>query len=399
MLLLYSKEYLAFIIFKKLSIQWQIYFVYVFVFIIIAENICLYMSDGYINDGNEIHYNGSYYNNDDENIVFELCSDGLFLHFYNTDENPLSVIHHNLPECHVMREVFGFDMSVLSSVDAEALIDIVGGNRDYGYFDPGIINMTEDEFSEVIERCRGYVRNINRENGICGRCFLVDDGHAVVSIWWDDNPNVEQLRKICGNLSREYNISYDTFLIALPHGFIKLGELSDGMEIDDIGRINDLHQIHNLPPKEKHKKLQGWMGMHNKLMNDKLAYRDHEGNIRTDREPMTMAQYHSLIYQENVNNNEDNIVGMKKIRLNEHQFRSLINESVKIVLNELLDSDDMLYDDYMVDDYDDKPDELLGMFADDIRDEDEYYKDLTAGEYNPLDDYWEDEHNAWEWRG
>ena len=89
------------------------------------------ISDDCISDGNEIHYNGSYYNNDDENIVFKLCSDGLFLHFYNTDENPLSVIHYNLPECHVMREVFGFDMSVLSSIDAEALIDIVGGKRYY----------------------------------------------------------------------------------------------------------------------------------------------------------------------------------------------------------------------------------------------------------------------------
>lgn len=363
-----------------------------------SKYICVYMSemfnydisDDCINDGNEIHYNGSYYNNDDENIVFELCSDGVFLHFYNTDENPLSIIHYNLPECHVMREVFGFDMSVLSSIDAEALIDIVGGKRYYGDFDPGIINMTEEEFSEVIEICRGYMRNINCENGICGRCFLVDDGHAVVSIWWDDKPNVEQLRKICGNLSMKYNIGYDTFLIALPHGFIKLVELSDDMKIDDIDRINDLHQIHNLPPKEKHKKLQGWIDMHNKLMNDKLAYRDHEGNIRTDREPMTMAQYHSLIYQENVNNNEDNIVGMKNIRLNENQFRSLINESVKLVLNELLDSD------YILDD--DKTDELLGMFADDEMDEEEYYKDLMAGEYNPIDDEYEDEPNAWTYR-
>lgn len=128
------------------------------------------------------------------------------------------------------------------------------------------------------------------------KMFLVDDGHAVVSIWWDGNPSVK------------YNINYNMFLIALPHGFIKLSELRDGMEIDDMDRIKELHQIYNLPPKEKHKKLQDWMGMHNKLMNDKLAYRDHEGNIRTDREPMTMAQYHSLIYQENVNNNEDNIV-------------------------------------------------------------------------------------------
>lgn len=154
--------------------------------------------------------------------------------------------------------------------------------------------------------------------------------------------------------------------------------------------INDGNEIHNLPPKEKHKKPQGWIGMHNKLMNDKLAHRDHEGNIRTDREPMTMAQYHSLIYQENINNNEDNIVGMKNIRLNEHQFRSLINESVKLVLNELLDSD------YILDD--DKSDELLGMFADDERDEEEYYKGLMAGEYNPIDDEYEDEPNAWMYR-
>lgn len=348
------------------------------------------ISDDCINDGNEIHYNGSYYNNDDENIVFKLCSDGLFLHFYNTDENPLSVIHYNLPECHVMREVFGFDMSVLSSIDAEALIDIVGGKRYYGDFDPGIINMTEEEFSEVIERCRRYMRGINCENGICGRCFLVDDGNAVVSIWWDGNPSVEKLRHICVNLSMEYNINYNMFLIALPHGFIKLSELRDGMEIDDMCRIKKLHQIHNLPPKEKRKELQGWMDIHNKVVHNKLAYRDHGGNIRTDREPMTMAQYHSLIYQENVNNNEDNIVGMKNIRLNERQFRSLINESVKLVLNELLDSD------YILDD--DKTDELLGMFADDERDEEEYYKDLTAGEYNPINDEYEDEPNAWLYR-
>lgn len=248
----------------------------------------------------------------------------------------------------------------------------------YGYFDLGVINMTEEEFSEVIERCGDICVISIVRTAYVEDVFLVDDGHAVVSIWWDDKLNVE------------YNINYNMFLIALPHGFIKLSELRDGMEIDDMDRIKELHQIYNLPPKEKHKKLKGWMDMHNKLMNDKLAYRDHEGNIRTDKGPMTMAQYHSLIYQENVNNNEDNIVGMKNIRLNERQFRSLINESVKLVLNELLDSD------YILDD--DKKDELLGMFADDERDEEEYYKDLMAGEYNPINDEYEDEPNAWLYR-
>ena len=81
---------------------------------------------------------------------------------------------------------------------------------------------------------------------------------------------------------------------------------------------------------------------------------------------------------------------LKNIRLNERQFRSLINESVKLVLNELLDSD------YILDD--DKTDELLGMFADDERDEEEYYKDLTAGEYNPINDEYDDEPNAWLYR-
>lgn len=345
-----------------------------------------------INDGNGVYYDGSYYNNDGENIVFELCSDGVFLHFYNTDDNPLSVIHYNLPECHIMRKVFGFDMSILSGDDVEALIDIVDGKRYYGDFDPGVINMSKDEFSEVIERCIGYMRGINCDGGICGRCFLVDDGHAVVSVWWDGNPSVEQLRQICVNLSMEYNINYNMFLIALPHGFIKLSELRDGMEIDDMGRIKELHQIHNLPSKEKRKELQGWMDIHNKVVRDKLGYRDHDGNIRTDREPMTMAQYHSLIYQEDVNNNEDNIIEMRNIRLNEHQLRSLVNEGVKLVLKELFDGDG----DYMFGD--DKPDDLLGRIADDEREEEEYCKELMAGEYNPSDYEYEDEPNAWLYR-
>lgn len=78
----------------------------------------------------------------------------------------------------------------------------------------------------------------------------------------------------------------------------------------------ELKAIHNLPPEEKHKKMKGWMGINNKVINDKLAYRDHDGNIRSDKEPMTMAQYHSLIYQESKKNT-------KNIIISEEQYNRL----------------------------------------------------------------------------
>ena len=81
----------------------------------------------------------------------------------------------------------------------------------------------------------------------------------------------------------------------------------------------ELKAIHNLPPEEKHKKLKGWRDINNKVINDKLAYRDHEGNIRSNKEPMTMAQYHSMIYQEEERH-------IKNIIITEEQYNRLFEQ-------------------------------------------------------------------------
>lgn len=73
---------------------------------------------------------------------------------------------------------------------------------------------------------------------------------------------------------------------------------------------------------------------------------------------------------------------MKKIRLTESQLHNVIKESVRRVLREM--------------DYDglepqEMPDELLSQIADEDAEEEEYYKDMVSGEYDPESDFLYDE--------
>ena len=83
---------------------------------------------------------------------------------------------------------------------------------------------------------------------------------------------------------------------------------------------------------------------------------------------------------------------MENLRLNENQLKTLIGESVRLILKEVFDGDS----DYVFNNEPEEiPDELMAKITDDDREEDEYYKELMAGEYNPSDYEYEDEPNSW----
>lgn len=134
---------------------------------------------------------------------------------------------------------------------------------------------------------------------------------AFIAIWDEEDITQQNIKKLEYAWGKDI---YNYFLVtesneqsATRYGIFNMPTLREWMNGEtnyngkkDAEEKERFKCLHLMVPEEKWKNMKGWRDAHNKIMNDKLSYRDHDGNIRTDIEPMTLAQYHNMIYQENI---------------------------------------------------------------------------------------------------
>lgn len=158
------------------------------------------------------------------------------------------------------------------------------------------------------------------------------DPLSFIAFWDDDDVTIQNIKKLAKEFGKDV---YNYFIVtetnrqsASRYGLFNmptLGEYLRGeVQCEPSNNSNEkeeLLNIHLMKPQDKWKALDknGFLSARNNKLYKKLAYRDHDGNIRTDKEPMTMAQYHNLIYQENKTNTLP-----KKILMTESQLTLLL---------------------------------------------------------------------------
>lgn len=115
-----------------------------------------------------------------------------------------------------------------------------------------------------------------------------------------DDEVIKDLDSIVKDLGGEIDETY----LVLGNEKLLLSDLIDKRNKVNISNQDkeDMQQalaLHMQNAQDKWENTNDFRKTRDKVNSEKLAYRDNEGNRRTDKVPMTMAQYHDMIYQEN----------------------------------------------------------------------------------------------------